>query len=789
MPSIYRYRSVGVVFLLLLMILAIRPVFGATAAPLGDPVNAVEAKAGTLLVRAQDDRVLRPVPMLGTEVDIQVTGVVARTVVTQYFHNPTDLWLEGVYVFPLPENAAVDTLEVRIGDRIIVGEIKERAEAKKIYEKAKAQGKKAALLEQERANIFTTSVAGIPPEGMIGVRIEYQRELLFRDGVFSLRFPMVVAPRYVPGDKAIGISGHGFSPDTDQVPDGSRITPVVAPSHQKPINPVKLTATINAGMAISVQSPSHVIGISESQAGIVEIAFADGAVPADRDFVLNWRPVMQKTPKIALFTEHFQGEDYRLLMVMPPQADVVAKSRLDREVIFVLDRSGSMAGTSFEQARAALTMALKRLSPRDSFNLIAFSSVSRQLFVRPMPATSANIEKAIEGINALTAEGGTEMLAALKLALDDQGRGEKVRQVVFMTDGSVGNEDALFEFIGQRIGASRLFTIGIGSAPNGHFMKRAAILGKGTFTHIGKHYEVNQEMTALFKRLESPVLTDIRFDWPGDSPESYPAPIPDLYAGEPLVVLFKAKDLDKEIVINASVGSKKWNQRVSLKGGLTQAGIARLYARRKIDAIELSFNELVSTLNWQGARRKIKEEVTKTGLQYQLVTKHTSLVAVEKESSVPFEEKLKTWSVPINLPEGWQHGSAWEQPAQDLIVEDATAMMAPLANVEYERVNAFAELYDLRYDLRKEAKVVRGEREVQLIAENGANHKRKAEKARPYAKKNPLPQTDSPAPSAMQIAMAQILPRTATPAQLFMIIGALLLLTALLFRRRLFSRW
>ena len=296
-------------------------------------------------------------------------------------------------------------------------------------------------------------------------------------------------------------------------------------------------------------------------------------------------------------------------------------------------------------------------------------------------------------------------------------------------------------------------------------------------------------MTALFKRLESPVLTDIRFDWPGDSPESYPAPIPDLYAGEPLVVLFKAKDLDKEIVINASVGSKKWNQRVSLKGGLTQAGIARLYARRKIDAIELSFNELVSTLNWQGARRKIKEEVTKTGLQYQLVTKHTSLVAVEKESSVPFEEKLKTWSVPINLPEGWQHGSAWEQPAQDLIVEDATAMMAPLANVEYERVNAFAELYDLRYDLRKEAKVVRGEREVQLIAENGANHKRKAEKARPYAKKNPLPQTDSPAPSAMQIAMAQILPRTATPAQLFMIIGALLLLTALLFRRRLFSRW
>ena len=258
MPSINSVKPLGFFLFIALLVLLIRPAAGASASALGEPVNAAEAKAGSLLVRAEDDRVLRAVPMLGTEVDIQVTGVVARTVVTQYFHNPTDLWLEGVYVFPLPENAAVDTLEVRIGDRVIVGEIQEREKAKETYEQAKAAGKKAALLEQERPNIFTTSVAGIPPESMIGVRIEYQRELLFRDGVFSLRFPMVVAPRYVPGNKAIGVSGHGFSPDTDQVHDGSRITPVVVPSHQKPINPVKIKATINAGVPVSEIGRAHV---------------------------------------------------------------------------------------------------------------------------------------------------------------------------------------------------------------------------------------------------------------------------------------------------------------------------------------------------------------------------------------------------------------------------------------------------------------------------------------------------------------------------------------------------
>ena len=769
--------------------------FAATASILGEPVNAANTQAGTLLVRAEDDLVLRPVPMLGTEVDIEVAGIVARTVVTQYFHNPTDLWLEGVYVFPLPEHAAVDTLEVRIGDRLIVGEIKERSEAKKIYEKAKAEGKKAALLEQERANIFTTSVAGIPPGSTVGVRIEYQRELLFRDGFFSLRFPMVVAPRYIPGDAQATSSGFGFAPDTDQVPDGSRITPGVALPSDKILNPVKIKATINAGMTITAQSPSHLIGIDKNQDRVL-ITLADGVVPADRDFVLRWQPVIDKIPAMALFKEHFAGEDYALLMMMPPQAEAGNTQPLAREVIFVLDRSGSMAGRSFSQAKAALILALKQLRPEDAFNLIAFSSDARQLFSESMPATDANIDNALDGIADLNAEGGTEMHYALSLALENQRPTEKVRQVVFITDGAVGNEAMLFDFIKTHLGQSRLFTVGIGSAPNSHFMTDAALLGKGTYTYISNLSEVKREMTALFRRLESPLLTDIKIDFNGAPVETYPEYIADLYAGEPLVVLLKAQDLDQDIVVRGATGTNHWTQKVRLKNGHAHEGIARLYARRKVAAIERSLYGLANAASWRETQKAIKSEIIATGLQYQIVTKHTSLVAVEQESTVPFGENLKPWAAPINLPAGWEYGLDQSGPdtdalSQDLYYEDAaigdaTLMSASKVFARQERVDASAmSVADFSAAPATVAAVTESTDWCSRYPASFACVDDKHNKDQ----KGGTSKTQSSPPSAMQIAMGQILPRTATPAQMLLIIGMLLLMTAAVTRKKKLLKW
>ena len=716
-----------------------------SAAAFGQPMQLTEAKAGTLLVRGDDDLVTRPAPMLGTDVEITVTGLIARTVVTQYFHNPTDAWLEGIYVFPLPQNAAVDTLEVRIGERVIVGEIKERHEAKKIYEKAKAAGKKAALLQQERPNIFTTSVAGIHPQGTVGIRIEYQRELTYRDGVFSLRFPMVVAPRYIPGDAIPAFSGRTFAPDTDQVPDGSRITPPVADPAARVINPVSLRARINAGVAISASSPSHVIDVSETGEGVFEIAPALGAVPADRDFVLNWRPALGEAPKAALFTEVFEGEQYALLMVMPPDIAVAFAPPLNREVVFVLDTSGSMSGWSFYSAIRALRVALERLDPGDTFNVIAFSSQARQLFRTALPATSKNIAKAISSLESLDAEGGTEMLSALKLALRNTDSHERVRQVVFITDGAVGNESRLFDYISRRIGKSRLFTVGIGSAPNGHFMKRAAVAGRGTYTYIGTAEEVHEKMSTLFTRLETPMLTDIRLHWQGQPPETYPAPLPDLYAGEPLVVVVKAKDLGRKLSITGMRSGKPWRQSVSLEDGIAKSGVARLYARRKIESFSLNASDLQAALGYEDTRKYLRQKIIETGLRYHLVTRHTSLVAVEDESTRPEETPLKAWPVPTHLPAGWELEEIWlEKP-----LPDATASSYVLASAAPKQMVA--------YEKRK--------------AKN-ENQKRKAERI-----------------AAAQTMMAAHLPRTATPASLFMIIGLLLLITAFFLRRRIRARW
>jgi len=730
--------------------------YAASAAALGQPMQLKEAKTGTLLVRGDDDLVLRAAPMLGTDVEINVTGLIARTVVTQYFHNPTDAWLEGIYVFPLPENAAVDTLEVRIGERVIVGEIKERAEAKKIYEQAKAEGKKAALLEQERPNIFTTSVAGIHPQGTVGVRIEYQRELDYRDGVFSLRFPMVVAPRYIPGDPIASAISRRVA-GTDQVPDGSRISPPVAHPAARVINPVSLRVHLNAGVAVRAKSPSHVIEVSEKSDGVLEITPAQGAVPADRDFVLSWRPALGEAPQAALFTEVFKGEEYALLMVIPPDAAAASAPALNREVIFVLDTSGSMSGTSFHEARSALRMALRRLSPADTFNVIAFSSSARQLFRRALPATPENIAKAISNVEGLEAKGGTEMLSALTLALHSSSSGERVRQVVFITDGAVGNESALFDYISRRIGKSRLFTIGIGSVPNAYFMKRAARAGRGTFTYIGTPEDVHEKMSGLFAYLESPMLTDIRLHWPGRVDETYPAPIPDLYAGEPLVVVLRAKDLGGRVSITGLRSGEPWQQSVSLENGTARAGVARLYARRKIESFRLNLSRLQEDLGYEEGRKQFRDKIIETGLRYHLVTRYTSLVAVEKESSRPHDAPLKAWPVPTHLPAGWQLEKIWlEKPAMESEAATAGFISAEKTSIQLEN-----------------KRVANGKR----LAERRG----KLEERKPNALQRQI--------ASAQPLVAAHLPRTATPALLFVLTGLLLLITAVFLRRRVRTQW
>ncbi|MCP4907593.1 MAG: marine proteobacterial sortase target protein, partial [bacterium] len=292
--------------------------------------------AGGLLFQTQDG--FREAPLLATDVEIRVAGLIARTHVTQRFTNPTENWVAGVYVFPLPEGSAVDSLRMRIGDRLIKGQVAERARARSAYRRARAEGRKASLVEEERPNIFTASIANLGPGEEVEILLSYQENVRYDGGRFSLRFPMVVAPRFIPGTTRIeGFSGIGWADNTSEVPDASRITPPVAQA----TNPVTLRVEIDAGFALDeVESPSHPILVRAKAGDLYFVSLDGGPIPANADFLLDWRPVVGAAPRAAVFREQWQGEHYALLMVLPPEPETVSQARVSRETIIVIDTSG-----------------------------------------------------------------------------------------------------------------------------------------------------------------------------------------------------------------------------------------------------------------------------------------------------------------------------------------------------------------------------------------------------------------------------------------------------------------
>lgn len=613
-----------------------------------------EVTEGALLFKTNQRGRYMPAPVLKTDVQITVTGIIARTTVRQEFTNPSRRkgdWLEGIYVFPLPETAAVDHLRMKIGERIVEGQIKERAEAKKIYEQAKHEGKRTSLVEQERPNIFTTSVANIGPGEHITVEIEYQETVRYDNGQFQLRFPMVVGRRYIPGAPVIiegqEPKGNGTVLDTDRVPDASRVTPPVQAPSQGFINPLSLSLTLSPGIPIAkVESPYHPIIVIPDQDGAFQISLKEETVPADRDFQLVWHPAIRTEPMATIFTEQKNGETYAMLMLAPPTQPDGNAPRVARDLTFIIDTSGSMAGPSLQQAKASLASALTRLTTRDRFNVIQFNNTVRSLFPALEPVTAANISKAIRYTEHLIADGGTEILPALRQALKSEQDKTRIQQIVLLTDGQVGNEEELFELLHHKLGTRRLFTVGIGSAPNSHLMRKTAEFGRGTFTYIGNVNEVKDQLDVLFKKLERPVLNDIALDtsaWSGL--EQYPQQIADLYEGEPIVLAIKAASVSEEATLKGLAGDKPWSMPVSFKNAPARGGLSVYWAREKISA-------LMDETYKGGAEQAIRKAVLDVALTHHLVSKYTSLVAVDVTPVRPTDK------------------SATDQPANPANVQD-----------------------------------------------------------------------------------------------------------------------
>ena len=623
---------------------------------------------GALMLRGTGKGVVATMPAvrLGTDMDVTVSGQVARVRVTQAFRNTSDKWMEATYLYPLPDDGAVDSLKMVVGQRIFIGRIKRREEARAIYEKARAEGRKAGLVESDRPNLFRNNVANVGPGETVLIAIEYQAPVRQLGGEYALRLPLVVGPRYVPphtlASTAVAPSvaattvaaEAGDMPseaplDLAAVADAEAVTaPLAAPALADVLNPVSITVHLAPGFVpANVISPYHRVNVVET--GPIErtITLAAGEEPANRDFELRWRSA-GADPTVGLFHQEFDGQRYVMASIVPPAAARIGKPQ-PREMVFVIDNSGSMGGESMDAAKQSLLHALTTLRPEDSFNVIRFDDTMTKLFEHSMPASADQIDLAKRFTDGLEAAGGTEMLPALKAALVDDAAQTKgnVRQIVFLTDGSLSNEREMMAEIAANGRRSRVFMIGIGSAPNTFLMRRMAEAGRGTYTNIGSGGEVNAKMTALLERLKTPAVRDLAVTVEGGSFDFTPRVLPDLYAGEPLMLLGKGPALSGKLTVSGTIGDKAWSRTVDLAKASDSPAVARLWANRRIADVEAQ--------RWGGQMEDAAADsaIADLGLAYGLVTTQTSLVAEDETPSRPVGATLTREELPLLLPAGW----------------------------------------------------------------------------------------------------------------------------------------
>jgi Ca-activated chloride channel family protein len=617
--------------------------------------------AGTLLFESGGGGFDAAAP-LSTEITISVAGVVARVRVAQRFRNPGATFAEAVYVLPLPDDAAVDRLLMQIGERVVEGEIHERVQAERVYAAARAAGQRTSLVRQASANLFTTAVANIAPGEAIDVTIEYLQTARYDAGELSLRVPLTLTPRYGTPDTPEGRDARLSAELPERAVGIGSVMAAAASS--TPLPEAIVHAVLAPGMPLdSLGGRGHALtvtraaraGATPPPADLYVLDTVAPRVPMDRDLVIAWRPQVGATPALAALTETIGATTYALLMILPPEASHTAHAQ-PREQLYVIDTSGSMAGPPLAQAQAALKDALGRLRSGDRFNVIQFNSLTMSLYPAPVPLTPQTYAQATRYVDGLAANGGTEIGAAIAAALAAPATAGYLRQVIFITDGAVSAETTLFTAIARDLREARLFTIGIGAAPNSYFMRKAAQFGRGTYTHIGDTNEVAAKMQALFTKLERVALSDVLVDWPAAA-ELYPHEVPDVYAGEPLVLVASYPASPGPLVTTAFGNAAGLAWRAPVAGSPSELpGIAALWARRKIEHL---IDSRVAGVD----EALIRKLVVATALEHHLVSPYTSLVAVDQTPARSAATALERRQIANAVPAGAQWAVALPQTA------------------------------------------------------------------------------------------------------------------------------
>lgn len=616
----------------------------------------LDRKPAGLYVETPDSQQIA-FPLKHTEVSAQVAGNLSRVEVTQTFENPFTTTLEAVYIFPLPDEAAVDEMFIKIGSRTIKGHIKQREEAQQIYQQAKQQGRTAGLLEQERDNIFTQSLANIQPGEQIDVIIRYSASLQFEGGNYEFVFPMVVGPRYIPGtpigENAVG-SGSAPGPmsqnqDTNLVPDASRLNAPILPAGTRSGHDITMTVEIDAGVNIqAVRSPSHQLQISY-QGRLVRVGLVGSDTIPNKDFILRYQVASETTQSTLLTQSDDKGGHFALYLI--PALEYASEQIVPKDVVFLIDTSGSQMGPPLRQCQALMRRFIQGLNPDDTFSIIDFCDTTQQLSPVPLPNTPQNQSRAITYINQLTAGGGTQLLrgiqAVLNFPVTDPGR---LRSIVLLTDGYIGNENQILTEVQRHLkSGNRLYSFGAGSSVNRFLLNRIAELGRG-ISRVIRHDEAPDEtVDRFFRQVNNPVLANIQVSWEGEgeSPVIYPAIAPDLFAEQPLVLFGRKPDgVSGTLQVSGiAAGGTLYQQRFEVKfdcGG--NPAVAQLWGRSRIKEL---MKQMVS-----GETKSGVEAVSQTAIAYQLLCQYTAFVAVSEEVRVEHPEAVVSVQVPVEMPEG-----------------------------------------------------------------------------------------------------------------------------------------
>ena len=566
-------------------------------------------------------------PLLRSDYDVDIEGDIATVTLTQTFENPYGAAMTAEYLFPLNQKAAVYAMTMEVGDEVVRAKIRKKAEAQAEFDAAEAEGKAAALLTQHRPNMFTQHIANLVPGLPVKVSLSYVQPVPRIDGAYELVVPLIVGPRYEgapePFDDDMRVAG----------PDGWEISPLpLYPAVVEldmpgtiPEERVSLDLSLAAGVPIlSLTSATHALAISEDG---TEATFANGRVIDNRDLVIRY-DLGGETVTAGVLTHSGPRGDFLSILIEPPtQPDAVEAT--PRELVFVLDTSGSMSGLPIQASKRFMASAIAGLRPDDYFRIIRFSNSASHFSETALRATDANRKAGLAFVRGLDAGGGTEINRAIHTAFDAPQPDSTMRIVVFLSDGYIGGEAEVLHTIRKRIGDARIYAFGIGTSVNRYLLDGMANEGRGYARYVDPTEDTYEVAEQLAVDLKTPLLTDISIDW-GDIAvtEMSPARIPDLFAGQQLRILARYDGGAGGIRVNGLVAGRPASLPVTLptdeERSEVHGAIPLMWARSRIADHERALAV------GDGSASRHEEAITELGLGFGLQSRFTSFVAVSE---------------------------------------------------------------------------------------------------------------------------------------------------------------